>query len=540
MKPFNSSYEETSPSAHFLLIYIILDCGIGARIRDTMKKKHSHPPDVQSKLRLAAIIFTVTALTSLLITFQEGLNDGWFSMRCATLIVLYALLLGLVFVRIKGRALICIAIVSLLLPLYAFEIFINVRESRTIETTKVGIFDKVKELRDRGKDVHPFLYPLGRLLIHYNVGEKKYFPLGGIGNVTTVLCKEAGPFLIYKSDRYGFNNPDEEWEKPAQIAALGDSFVHGSCVKPEEHFAAILRQSIPGVLNLGMAGSGPLLKLANIREHLKYEKPKYVFWHFLEGGELYNWLFPNKSEFEQELKDPILRNYLNDSFSQNLREVRAEINQKLISFSNQRYLARLNSRDHDETVETVKSDDKSIFVKIRDWISLNRTVETVKRSVERFRLISAPPPTSGEKSAAFNLSNWLTNMQDHGRNKGIDIDIENSAKEPPLEMYRKVLSTAKAEVAAWGGELVFVYLPWTPTFQSPYRGEILKTAEELGLNTIDLRPDFEKYHAQSELFAIWDGYSVGHYSPVGYKILADKILKFLDEKGALHNLTREK
>ena len=138
------------------------------------------------------------------------------------------------------------------------------------------------------------------------------------------------------------------------------------------------------------------MKLANIREHLKYEKPKYVFWHFLEGGELYNWLFPNKSEFEQELKDPILRNYLNDSFSQNLREVRAEINQKLISFSNQRYLARLNSRDHDETVETVKSDDKSIFVKIRDWISLNRTVETVKRSVERFRLISAPPPQAAK------------------------------------------------------------------------------------------------------------------------------------------------
>ena len=39
------------------------------------------------------------------------------------------------------------------------------------------------------------------------------FPLSGLSNVETILCNESGYFALYESDRYGFNNPDEEWDK---------------------------------------------------------------------------------------------------------------------------------------------------------------------------------------------------------------------------------------------------------------------------------------------------------------------------------------
>ena len=38
-------------------------------------------------------------------------------------------------------------------------------------------------------------------------------PLSGVSNRKTILCNENGYYAIYQSDRYGFNNPDQEWDK---------------------------------------------------------------------------------------------------------------------------------------------------------------------------------------------------------------------------------------------------------------------------------------------------------------------------------------
>ena len=38
------------------------------------------------------------------------------------------------------------------------------------------------------------------------------FPLSGISNSETIHCNENGYYSIYQSDRYGFNNPDKEWD----------------------------------------------------------------------------------------------------------------------------------------------------------------------------------------------------------------------------------------------------------------------------------------------------------------------------------------
>ncbi len=42
---------------------------------------------------------------------------------------------------------------------------------------------------------------------------KKIIPLAGISNKKTIQCKENVYFSIYNSDRYGFENPNNEWDK---------------------------------------------------------------------------------------------------------------------------------------------------------------------------------------------------------------------------------------------------------------------------------------------------------------------------------------
>ena len=38
------------------------------------------------------------------------------------------------------------------------------------------------------------------------------FPLSGFSNKKTINCNENGYYSIFQSDRYGFNNPDTEWD----------------------------------------------------------------------------------------------------------------------------------------------------------------------------------------------------------------------------------------------------------------------------------------------------------------------------------------
>ena len=65
---------------------------------------------------------------------------------------------------------------------------------------------------------------------------KSIFYLSGISNSKTIYCNENGYFSIYQSDRFGFNNPDDEWDSnEIEFLLLGDSFTHGACVnRPDD------------------------------------------------------------------------------------------------------------------------------------------------------------------------------------------------------------------------------------------------------------------------------------------------------------------
>ena len=96
---------------------------------------------------------------------------------------------------------------------------------------------------------------------------KKVFLLSSISNTKTITCNETGKYLIYKSDRYGFNNPDKEWDKDiVEMFMIGDSFLHGNCVDENDTIGSNFRKLSKknnnnefSIINTGQPASGPLV-----------------------------------------------------------------------------------------------------------------------------------------------------------------------------------------------------------------------------------------------------------------------------------------
>ena len=146
------------------------------------------------------------------------------------------------------------------------------------------------------------------------------FPLSGISHSETIHQNENGYYSIYMSDRFGFNNPDKEWEsKDIEYLLVGDSFTHGNAVNRPFDIASVLRSlSNKSVINIGYDYNGPLLQYASVREYLRPGMKK-IIWIYFEGNDLRELYF--------ELKDRTLKNYFDDpKFSQKLTLRQNEIN----------------------------------------------------------------------------------------------------------------------------------------------------------------------------------------------------------------------
>ena len=144
--------------------------------------------------------------------------------------------------------------------------------------------------------VWPFLF--------INETNHTIFPLSGISNRQTLFCNNDGYYPINQSDRYGFNNPDIEWDKKKiEFLLIGDSHTHGMGVNEADTIGGNLRRNINegGVLNLGQGGNGSLSEYATLREYLPFINTKRVLWIYTEGND--------QTNLENELNNQILLNY---------------------------------------------------------------------------------------------------------------------------------------------------------------------------------------------------------------------------------------
>jgi len=305
---------------------------------------------------------------------------------------------------------------------------------------------------------------------------KKLFPLSGKSNSMTIFCNENGYFSIFKSDRYGFNNPDYIWDKEINYILIGDSFVHGACVNRPNDIASKLRDiTNENVLNLGYSGNGPLIQYATIKEYFKKET-KHLVWFFYERNDL--------GELENEKTSSILSNYIKDNnFNQNLVDKQNIINELSDNFI----------IIEEEKIKMNNSQNKKISNESKDkQIKKKRVADFQNLLTIKFLKI-------------YHLRKLLL--------KGDEIDFE------------KIISSVKDFSIQNNTKLYFVYLPEyrrysQKSFDNNRYVKIKKLIKKLNINFIDIHQEFSKSGDPLQFFPFRVG---GHYNIKGYELIANKL-----------------
>jgi len=338
--------------------------------------------------------------------------------------------------------------------------------------------DVVRDLRAKGVSAYHVVAVFNWIASPPELQGRPIVPLAGVPRALTVMCNEAGTYVTYESDRFGFNNPDRQWDVPSQVALVGDSFVEGWCVPREESFAGRIRETVPATLSVGYTGHGPLAELGTIREYVEARRPAHVFWFFYEGNDL-------TTDLPRETKSDILRRYLEPGFSQQLEEHEALLGEEM--------RRRYDSKLAQEPVAAPSS-----------WVMGLVKLRSSRRLINSVRVRHGAPVESGDQ----------------------------------LPLLRHILAEAKRTVEGWGGSLHFVYLPDLPLIDgeiSPANHDrVLALAAELGLDIIDLFPDFQKHPSPRSLFPYEEGRhlvrTLGlHYNSDGHRLVARRVLETLEK-----------
>ncbi len=300
--------------------------------------------------------------------------------------------------------------------------------------------------------------------------EGPILPLGGIGHRLVRVALADGTQADLKTDRFGFNNPDNVWAAGAiDVLVVGDSFAFGADVAPGLGFVDVVRENRPNTVNLGCGGNGPLSEFAALAEYGPVLKPKFVVWSYYEGNDL-------TKDILDEMSAPPLRAYFDDA---------AQARQGLM--------------------------DKQ---------------DVIDRALEKF-LAHASEKTgpSGSKPSL----RW----QDIAlfRNLRTRLGLTYGFRPQALADMAHIISESKALTEGWGGTLLFLYLPGEVRYRTPlgrldangYKHAVLQTLDRLGVKTIDVASDFDGRPSPAAMYA-------GHYTEEGYALVADIVLSTLSSE----------
>ncbi|WP_415275943.1 hypothetical protein ABXT68_00790 [Candidatus Pelagibacter sp. Uisw_116] len=290
--------------------------------------------------------------------------------------------------------------------------------------TKLEIYNDLKKINNK---IAMVIYPRSHLK-----DKNKILPLSGISNSKTLFCNENGYYAIYESDRYGFNNPDKEWDQnEIEYVLVGDSYTHGACVNRPNDIASVLRTlSNKSALNLGYYYNSPLIEYATLREYLTSNVKKVVWIYF--GNDIV--------DLNDELNNKILKNYLNSNdFTQNLKSKQNEIDDLVIA----KVITKI---EKGEALNTIRGRENKFIFSLIKFVKI------------------------------YNLRHLLFSS--------------SRSEKKLLQEFKKILKLNKDLTAKNNSQLFFVYLPGYPhhTNNNNYNSylSVKKIVNELDIPFIDL------------------------------------------------------
>ena len=293
-------------------------------------------------------------------------------------------------------------------------------------------------------------------------------PLGGISNHINWMCNESDKNILYKADKYGFNNNNHNYlDKNIDLVLIGDSFIFGECVERNENISSNLRKMGINSLNFGMVGHGPLLELATLREYGNKFKAKKIIWFFFENDFV---------DLELEYQVDALKQYLDQNYSNDLINKQSNINNFWLNYYN-------------------KNIDKE------------KTKKNLLKKFERIILIKPIRDFIERKQTNYYQKNYLI------------------FSEQNINILNNILKIAKENMKNINAELYFVYLPsfFSLDHGDPFfKKEVINIVKNLKINYLDFSKYLETRPNPKECFPLQ---THGHYTVTCYKKLSEIIYR---------------
>tara|TARA_Y100001970_G_scaffold253763_1_gene328814 strand:+ start:3780 stop:5180 length:1401 start_codon:yes stop_codon:yes gene_type:complete len=333
----------------------------------------------------------------------------------------------------------------------------------------------ISDYKSKGKTLVPSIGP--SILVsqdnNYLNQNNSLFSLGGISNTITVMGNESGEYAIYKSDRFGFNNPDSAWDSQSiDWLLIGDSFVQGAMVNSGEDLGSRIRDlTQENLISLGNSGNSTLTEFALLREYGKFLKPKKTFLVYFEGNDLMG--------LSKEREVHILKRYFeDDDFSQNLIKRQEEIDlilQRIIS--------------------------KNLAISKR------------------------------KSSKLLNSTGWL---RLRSLRNVINLDVKKRIPLEPDPLFFEILEKSNSLVQSWGGKLYFVYLPDYHRYSKSdidhdlflKKNYLLNEVKNLGISYIDIHS--EVFNQRKDPLSYFPLKLYGHYTEEGYLEVAKSLVNLVN------------
>ena len=305
-------------------------------------------------LAVSILIFIYTFYRSE-IYWNGNKRDYYFFYYIISTFLIFLFLIIIFFLKSeKIKLYFYISLISLICSLYIFEIYLsfldwpnnkkilNYYKKYKNKNSKVKFEKKsrMKFYKNQKKKFPNIVMTVPRSAF-LEIENLNLFPLSGVSNQKTIYCNENGYYLIYQSDKFGFNNPSDEWDqKEIEYLIIGDSTAHGACINRPYDISSVLRTiSNKNVINLGYSASGPLIQYATLKEYFpKNSKVKNIIWLYQEEND--------QIDLKNELNNKILNKYfLEKNFSQDLEKKQKEIDditERIISVEEERYVSKKN------------------------------------------------------------------------------------------------------------------------------------------------------------------------------------------------------